>query len=145
MVPADWNPIDSLAVLMLAVASADANADRAELDAITLQIRGLVPKAPERADMAVRRALDHWFTELTPGVTRDPAAWLVWHCEQIAARYPDKVRRRLVLDMVAVAKASGGAQAAEIELAAGIAQAWELPALAEAMVEQFQRARHPHG
>ena len=33
MLPADWNALDSLAVLMLAAVSADAPADRAELDA----------------------------------------------------------------------------------------------------------------
>ncbi|MCK6501916.1 TerB family tellurite resistance protein [Myxococcota bacterium] len=143
MVPADWNPIDSLAVLMLAVASADAAADRAELDAITALLRGLVPKAPERADVAVRRALDHWYTQLLPEVERDASSWIGWHCEQISSRYAEKVRRRMVLDMVAVAKASGGAQAAEIELAAGIADTWGLPALATTMLDQFQRAQRP--
>lgn len=143
MVPADWNPIDSLAVLMLAVASADAAADRAELDAMTTLLRGLVPKAPERADVAVRRALDHWYTQLLPEVERDASAWIGWHCEQISTRYAEKVRRRMVLDMVAVAKASGGAQAAEIELAAGIADTWGLPALSAAMLDQYQRAQRP--
>lgn len=140
MLPADWNPIDSLAVLMLAVAAADAEADRVELDAITERLRLLAPKAPERAEAAVHRALQHWVLELVPGVGREPGAWVEWHCTLLAERYPDAVRRRFVMDMVTVARASGGPRAAEIELAAAMASAWGMDALAASMVAQFQQA-----
>lgn len=140
MLPDDWNPIDSLAVLMLAVASADGDADRAELDAITQRLCQLAPKAPGRVDDAVRRALDHWFLQLIPGVERESAGWVSWHCQQLAERYPEKVRRRFVLDMVAISKASGSSQPAEIDLAAGIATTWGLDDLAQKMIEQFSVA-----
>lgn len=141
MLPDDWKPIDSLAVLLLSVAAADEDADRTELDTITARLCALAPRAHDRVDEAVRRALDHWFLQLVPGVDLDPGDWVAHHCKILSDRYAPKVLHRFVVDMVAVAKASGGAQAAEIQLTAGIASTWGFDSMAEKMVTQFNRAQ----
>ncbi|NOY26690.1 MAG: TerB family tellurite resistance protein [Oligoflexia bacterium] len=141
MLPDDWKPIDSLAVLLLSVAAADGDADRTELDTITARLCALAPKSHDRVDEAVHRALDHWFLQIVPGVDLDPGDWVAHHCKILSDRYGPKVLHRFVVDMVAVAKASGGAQAAEIQLTAGIASAWGLDPMAARMVTQFNRAQ----
>jgi len=143
MLPVDWNPLDSLALLMLAVASSDAPADRAELDTITARLTALAPRSGERVEQAVRRALDHWYLQVLPGVEREPSAWIASHCATLRERHDARALRRLVQELVTVAKSSGGAKAAEIELVAGITAAFGLDELADKLVEQYRRAQLP--
>lgn len=141
MLPADWQPIDSLATLLIAVAQADAPADRKELDTVSARLRALYPRQAERVGDAVQRGMEHLILQVNAGVERSPADWMRLHCASLNQAYDTEVRRALVMELARVAKASGGATAAEVSLAAGLASELGHDTLGEAMMVQFERAR----
>lgn len=141
MLPPDWQTIDSLATLFIAVAQADAPVDRKELDFIRARLEALFAKAPPgRADDAIQRAIEHLILQVVPGVERGPWEWLQVHCRLLADAHGPEVLPSLVKTLARVTRASGRATAPEVELAAAIAGEWGLPDLAAAMRRQFQRA-----